>query len=61
MINYFTPEETRDFPKSKKNQEGQVFNHRGPSSLALQFVFGYAAALNIVKTKSLGNLKLLVN
>ncbi|MCF6171737.1 MAG: hypothetical protein L3J66_12230 [Bacteroidales bacterium] len=60
-MNYFTPEETRDIPKSKKIKKSPAITGCKPSPLAMQFVFGYAAALTVLKTKSLGSLKVLLN
>jgi len=61
MMNYFTPEETQDYPNKKKIKKAPAVTGCKPSPLALQFVFGYAAALTVLKTKSLGDLTFLVN
>jgi hypothetical protein len=61
MMNYFTPEEKQDYSKKKKVKKAPAVTGCKPSPLALQFVFGYAAALTILKTKSIGNLNILLN
>jgi hypothetical protein len=61
MMNYFTPEETQDYPKKKKIIKAPAITGCKPSPMALQFVFGYAAALSILKTESLGNVNILLN
>lgn len=61
MMNYFTPEETQDYPKKKKIVKAPAITKCKPSALALQTVFGYAAALTVLKTKSLGNISVLIN
>ena len=60
MTNYFYSEEFQDFPKSKKQQNtkpGQL----SPSNLTMKFILGYGAALSVIKSKSLGNMKILMN
>jgi hypothetical protein len=61
MMNYFTPEETQDYPQKKKVKKAPAITGCKPSPIAQQFVFGYAAALTIFKTKCLGNLTILAN
>lgn len=61
MMKSFTPKESRDYPKNKEIKKAPAVTRYSPSPLAIQFVFGYAAALNVLKTKSLGNLSILVN
>ena len=61
MMKSFTPEEKQDYPKSKKREKAPAVTGCKPSPLALQIVFGYAAALTVLKTKSLGNTKILLN
>ena len=61
MINHFTPEESQDFLKSKKITTTVYQNSPKPSASALNFVFGYSAALTILKTMNFGNVKILLN
>ena len=60
-MKFFTPEETQDHPQKKKVKKAPAITGCKPSPLAIQIVFGYAAALTILKTKSLGNLSILLN
>lgn len=60
-MNYFTPEETQDQSKKNEIKKAPAVTECKPSPLALQFVFGYASALTILKTKSLGNIEILLN
>lgn len=59
MTNYFYSEEFKDFPKSQKQQ--QKLQYTKPSKLSLQFVLGYGAALRVLKSRSIGNMKVLMN
>jgi hypothetical protein len=61
MMKSFTPKKTQDYPKRKEIKKAPAVTGCKPSPLALQFVFGYAAALTIFKTKCLGNLTILAN
>jgi len=59
MANYFYSEEFQDYPKSKKRK---VTKHNiGPSQLTLKFVIGYGAALSVIKSSKIGNMKILLN
>ena len=49
------------YPNKKKIKKAPAITGCKPSPLAIQIVFGYAAALTILKTKSLGNLNVLLN
>ena len=60
MTNYFYSEEFKDLPKSQKKKEIKPAVI-GPSKIALQFILGYGAALSIIKTEYLGNMKILLN
>jgi len=60
MAKYFYSEEFQDFPKSKKQQNTKQ-SYFSPSGLTMKFILGYGAALSVVKTKSIGNLKFLLN
>jgi len=60
MTNYFYSEEFQDFPKSKK-QRNTKQSHPLPSHFTMSFIIGYGAALSIIKSKSIGNLKILMN
>ena len=59
MANYFYPEERQDFPKHKKTQPAK--HSKGPSELTLKFILGYGAALTVVKSNKIGNIKILMN
>lgn len=59
MANYFYPEEFQDFPDSKKINAGS--KAAGPSKMTLHFIMGYGAALSIMKSKTIGNIKILLN
>lgn len=60
MTNYFYSEEFQDFPKSQKKQNTKP-RFAGPSKLTMQFVLGYGAALSVIKTQSIGSMKILMN
>ncbi len=59
MTNYFYSEEFQDYPKSEKRQAPK--NNIGPSQLTLKFVIGYGAALSVIKSSKIGNMKILLN
>jgi hypothetical protein len=59
MANYFYPEEFQDFPKSKKSNASAI--NLKPSKMTLKFILGYGAALELLKTKKIGNIKILLN
>ena len=61
MINHFTPKELQDFLKSNNVSTKVSQNSLTPSASALNFVFGYAAALTILKTMNFGKVKILLN
>jgi hypothetical protein len=61
MINHFTPEESQDFLKNKKITTKLFQTEPKPSALTMNFVFGYSAALTILKTINFGNVKVLLN
>lgn len=60
MTNFFYSEDHKSFPKNQKQQELKP-NHRGPSALTMKFILGYGAALSVLKTESIGNMKILLN
>jgi hypothetical protein len=61
MIKYFTPKESKDSPKNQQPTGSKKQNGFGPSKLAMSMIFGYSAALKVVKTNTLGNLDILLN
>lgn len=61
MIKYFTPEESKDLPKSQKIESSIKQTGCQPSKLTMSFVFGYSAALKVIKTNSLGSMNILLN
>lgn len=61
MIKYFTPEESKDLPKNQKISSNIKNKMCQPSKLTMNFVFGYAAALKVIKTDSLGSMNILLN
>ena len=61
MMKSFTPKKAQDYPKRKEIKKAPAVTGCRPSPLALQIVFGYAAALTVFKTKSLGKLSILLN
>ena len=60
MTNYFYSEEFKNFPKSQKKQDAKP-SPSGPSKLTIQFILGYGAALSVIRTESLGQMKILLN
>ncbi len=61
MIKYFTPEESKDLPKDQKISSQIKPSKLRPSKLTMNFIFGYAAALKVIKTDSLGSMNILLN
>lgn len=61
MIKSFTPEESKDLPNNQKISSHIKASECHPSKLTMKFVFGYAAALKVIKTKSLGSVNFLLN
>ncbi len=61
MIKYFTPEESKDLPQNQKINNSIKQTGCQPSKLTMNFVFGYAAALKVIKTDSLGSMNILLN
>ena len=59
MATYFYPEEFQDIPKSQKKQTKSP--KAGPSKLTLNFILGYGAALTVIKSAKIGNMKILLN
>ncbi len=60
MAKYVYPEEFQDFPRSEK-KECIKPTHMGPSQMTLKFIIGYGAALKVIKSSKLGNMKILLN
>jgi hypothetical protein len=61
MIKYFTPEESKDIPHNQTVKNSIEQTGCQPSKLTMNFVMGYAAALKVVKTNSIGNMNILLN
>jgi len=61
MISQFTPEDSQDFLKDKKIITTSLQYAPKPSALTLRFVYGYSAALTILKTINIGNVKIMLN
>ena len=61
MTNYSTPDESQDFLKSRISTDNLFQNVPKPSELTMNFIFGYSAALKILKTVNFGNVKILLN
>jgi|GEM_PF-3244487 hypothetical protein len=61
MIKYFTPKESKDSPKIQKITSSKKRNGISPSELTMSMIFGYSAALKVIKTNTLGNLDILLN
>ena len=61
MIKYFTPEESKEIPQNQKVEKSIKQTGCQPSKLTMKFVLGYAAALKIIKTDSIGNMNILLN
>lgn len=60
MTNYFYSDEFKDFPKSQKQLKPK-YHITQPSKLTIQFVLGYGAALSVIKSRSIGSMKILMN
>jgi hypothetical protein len=61
MIKSFTPEESKDLPNNQKISNHIKDSECQPSKLTMKFVYGYAAALKVLKTESLGSVNFLLN
>ena len=59
MAKYFYPDEFQDFPKSQKKHTTRP--KTGPSKMTLNFILGYGAALTVIKSAKIGNMKILLN
>lgn len=59
MAKYVYPEEFQDLPSEKK--ECIKPSHMGPSQMTLKFIVGYGAALKVIKSSKIGNMKILLN
>lgn len=59
MANYFYSEEFQDFPKSEKKPPPKL--KLGPSKMTMKFILGYGAALSVIKSAQIGNIKILLN
>ena len=60
MINYFYSENSKDFTKHQKQADPKSAI-TGPSIMTMKFILGYNAALSVLKSKSIGKLKFLLN
>jgi hypothetical protein len=60
MTNYVYPEEFQDLPKNK-NKAFVKPVPVGPSPMTMKFILGYGAALSVIKSNKIGNLKILLN
>jgi hypothetical protein len=60
MTNYFYSEDFQDLPKSQKKQDTKTRLH-APSIFTMKIILGYGAALSVMKTNSIGQLKILLN
>lgn len=57
MANYFYSEEFQDLSKSQKTKALNL----GPSKMTINFILGYGAALKVMKSSKIGNMKILMN
>ena len=60
MTNYFYPEEFKDIPKSQRKQDTKPCL-AGPSIITMKIILGYGAALKVIKSETIGNVKILLN
>ena len=60
MQQFLTSHEFQD-PLKCKNRHSKDAEKRVPSAGVVQILLAYAAALRVLKTKSLGNLNILMN
>jgi len=61
MTNYFTPDDFQDLKKQKVPKTNlEQFSAR-PSGFTMKIIFGYSAALQILKSKDIGKIEILNN
>ena len=60
MANYVYPEEFQDLPKSEPKEYTRLTGI-GPSPLTMKLILGYGAALKVIKSRKIGNMKILLN
>ncbi len=53
-------EEFQDLPKNKIRAHVKP-NLSGPSQMTIKFILGYGAALTVIKSKKIGDMKILLN
>lgn len=59
MANYFYPEDFQDYTKSQKKPIQKL--NFGPSKMTIKFILGYGAALYVIRTSRIGDIKILMN
>lgn len=60
MTNFFTPNEFQDL-KKEKSPKTKVLSGMKPSVFTMNFIFGYNAALQVLKSKKYGDVGILIN
>jgi hypothetical protein len=60
MTNYLYSEEFQDLSKSQKKHDLKPC-FTSPSNLTMKFILGYGAALSVIKTSTIGHMKILLN
>lgn len=60
-MNYFTPDDFQDLKKQKLPKTKSVQLNCRPSDFTMKIIFGYSAALQILKSKEIGKIEILNN
>ena len=61
MANDLYFENYQDVPKHKKKYDKAGPAPKSPSTMTMIFILGYAAALKVIKTKTVGDIMILLN
>lgn len=61
MTNFFTPNDFQDLKKQKTPQKVSSVSKLKPSAYSMKVILGYNAALQVLKSKSHGNIGILIN
>lgn len=61
MTNYFTPDDFQDLKKQKIPKTNLEQFSCNPSDFTMKVIFGYSAALQVLKSKRIGKIEILNN
>jgi len=61
MTNYFTPDDFQDLKKQKIPKTNSELLKYSPSDFTMKIIFGYSAALQILKSNKIGKIEIVNN